>query len=304
MQDRNNPYHRQVELVVRVLPLIWHEPNFALKGGTAINLFMQELPRLSVDIDLVFLPITPRDEALKAIDNGLKIISENIEQTLHGAKARLLSGNEDYYQKLQVSLNGVQIKIEVSPVMRGTILPINEMGIGDRIEEAVGYVEARVLDRNEVYAGKLVAALDRQHPRDLFDVKILREGEGITDALMDLFVLYLVSSNRPIAELLAPNYIPLQLVFDRQFSGMTMMPVTVSELENTREWLLAEIKNHLTDPQKEFLISFKSASPNWELLTYRQAENLPAVQWKLRNIRSMDNKQREKALEKLRSILF
>ena len=50
-------YRRQVQLLIRVLPSIAEEACFALKGGTAINLFVRDMPRLSVDIDLTYLPV-------------------------------------------------------------------------------------------------------------------------------------------------------------------------------------------------------------------------------------------------------
>jgi len=150
----------------------------------------------------------------------------------------------------------------------------------------------------------LVAALDRQHPRDLFDIKILLENEGFTPELMDLFVVYLTSSGRPIAELLAPNTIPLQAVFEQQFIGMSLQPVTVTELEKTRQQMLESITMHMTDEQKAFLISFKEGEPEWGRLAYPQTEELPAVRWKLQNIRKLKGRQKAEALAKLRSVLF
>jgi len=56
-------YRSQVELLLRVLPYVAKEKVFALKGGTAINLFVRDLPRLSVDIDLTYLPFEDRATA-------------------------------------------------------------------------------------------------------------------------------------------------------------------------------------------------------------------------------------------------
>jgi len=66
------PYREQVALLLRVLPIIGREEAFALKGGTAINLFVRDLPRLSVDIDLTFLPLVDRVAALSAIREALQ----------------------------------------------------------------------------------------------------------------------------------------------------------------------------------------------------------------------------------------
>lgn len=304
MLDRGNPYYRQVELVMRVLPLVGREASFALKGGTAINLFVRDLPRLSVDIDLVYLPLDTREIALPAIEEGLQRIAETIERVIQGSKVNRVIGEDGYHQKLLVSVDGAQIKIEVSPVMRGSVLASIEMPVSAPVAEQFGYVEFQVMAREELYAGKLVAALDRQHPRDLFDVKILLDNEGIAPELVDLFVVYLVSSSRPISELLAPNIIPLQTVFEQQFGGMPLQTVTVAELEEARRQMLESIAVGLTDEHKAFLVSFKEGEPEWDRLIYPQAEELPAVRWKLQNVRKLKGKQKAEACAKLQSVLF
>jgi predicted nucleotidyltransferase component of viral defense system len=303
MLDRSNPYYRQVELVMRVLPLVAREPGFALKGGTAINLFVRDLPRLSVDIDLTYLPLDNRAVALSAIEDGLRGISGDIKRVLADVSVNATPGEGDCIQRLQVSAGGVTIKIEVSPVLRGSVLEPKEMPARDSVANQFGYVETKVLKLEELYAGKLVAALDRQHPRDLFDVMILLENEGISPELMNLFIIYLISSNRPIAELLAPNPILLQPVFDQQFQGMSLQTVTVDQLEQTRNTMTEKIRYQLTDDHKEFLLSFKSGEPDWGLLEHGHAGELPAVRWKLRNIRQLGSTQRTSAIAKLARVL-
>ena len=75
-------YRRQVTLLVRTLPFVAEETCFALKGGTAINLFVRDLPRLSVDIDLTCLPVASREESLADIDAGLLRIAGRIEASI------------------------------------------------------------------------------------------------------------------------------------------------------------------------------------------------------------------------------
>lgn len=303
MLDRNNPYFRQVELVVRVLPLVAAEPCFALKGGTAINLFICDFPRLSVDIDLTYLPLDNRDDALAAIEDGLGRIADNTRRVIQGAKVTAAAGEAGRVQRLLIAVGGVSIKVEVSPVLRGSIMPVVQMAMRDSVEEQFGYVETQVLAVDELYAGKLVAALDRQHPRDLFDVIQLLAGGGITPSLLDCFLVYLVSSNRPIAELLDPNLLPLQPVFDQQFKGMTLREVNVEELNQARASMIQAIGQQLTDDQKAFLLSFKSGDPQWDLLEHAIASELPAVKWKLRNIRKMSSARRAQALSILKQVL-
>jgi len=304
MLDRGNPYFRQVELVVRVLPLVAAEPCFALKGGTAINLFVCDFPRLSVDIDLTYLPLDNRDDALGAIEDGLGRIADDIRRVIQGAKVTAAAGEAGRVQRLLIAAGGVSIKVEVSPVLRGSVMPAVQMAISDPVADQFGYVETQVLAANELYAGKLIAALDRQHPRDLFDVMQLLAGGGITPALMDCFLVYLVSSNRPMAELLDPNPLPLQPVFDQQFKGMTLREVSVEDLNQARDRMIQKIGQQLTDDQKAFLLSFKSGNPQWDLLEHAIASDLPAVQWKLRNIRTMSPTRRAQALSRLEKVLY
>lgn len=299
MLDKSSPYYRQVELVIRVLPLVARQSHFALKGGTAINLFIRDLPRLSVDIDLTYLPLDTREIAIPAMEDALKRIADTIKRIIPGASVNAITG----HQKLQVSANGVQVKIEVSPVLRGTVLPPVKMEASDSVTEQFGYVETQVLMQEELYAGKLVAALDRQHPRDLFDVKVLLENEGISSRLMDLFVVYVASSNRPMSELLQPNLIPLQSVFENQFRGMSQQSITIKELEATRLMMLEQITELITDDQKAFLISFKKGTPDWDALAYPQIKQLPAIRWKLQNILRLSASNRENAVRKLKATL-
>lgn len=137
MLDRSNPYFRQVELLVRVLPLVSSESCFALKGGTAINLFLRDFPRLSVDIDLTYLPLDNREDDLKEIDDSLHRISGSIRRVIPGAKVTAATGVAGLVQRLQVAAEGAGIKVEVSPVLRGSIVPAAQMGINDSVYESV-----------------------------------------------------------------------------------------------------------------------------------------------------------------------
>lgn len=85
-------YVAQVALLVRILPYVAKEKIFALKGGTAINLFYRDLPRLSVDIDLTYLPVKDRAESLVEINDAMDRIAAAIESGITGAKAQRISG--------------------------------------------------------------------------------------------------------------------------------------------------------------------------------------------------------------------
>ena len=204
MLDR---YVAQVRLLLSVLPDIARETVFALKGGTAINLFYRDMPRLSVDVDLTYLPVADRQSSLEDMGNAFNRIATAITERNPRVKARRIAGGGDNDTRILVSDGSAQIKIETSPVMRGAVYPARTMVASEPVMEQFGFVETNVLAFEDLYGGKLHAALDRQHPRDLFDVKLLYENEGLTDDLFRVFMVYVASSGRlgqePLARLLS-----------------------------------------------------------------------------------------------------
>lgn len=192
-------YRRQSALLVRVIPLIAEETCFALKGGTAINLFVRDMPRLSVDIDLTYLPIADRSASLAEIDASMRRIANRIKEGILGATVTPgMLNRETITNKLFVEAEGVRIKIEVTPVFRGCVYDPETRSVSPAVEVRLGFAEIQVVSFADLYAGKLVAALDRQHPRDLFDVRVLLAHEGIDNTLRKAFVIYILSHNRPI----------------------------------------------------------------------------------------------------------
>ena len=186
-------YADTVRLLLTVAPEVFANDIFAMKGGTAINLFVQDMPRLSVDIDVVFQPRqVPRDEAVAAIDAELAAIARRVVPL--GLRARRLHGAAVGDTKLIVENDTSQVKIEVNTVFRGTVLPVERRPLNARTGDLFG-----------VEFGKLVAALDRQHPRDVFDVWQLYESGGLTDAMVECFVVYLAGHNWPLHEVLFGN---------------------------------------------------------------------------------------------------
>jgi len=298
-------YEQQVRLLLESLPYVADEEVFALKGGTAINLFVRDLPRLSVDIDLTYLPVHYREESLEAIAAAMNRISAHIEQGLKGTRVERLQQRGDMTTtKLLVRRGGVKIKIETSPVTRGCVREPSVLAVTPSVEEQFGFVECRVVHFDDLYAGKICAALDRQHPRDFFDVKCLMEEEGISDELMDVFMVYLMSSSQPIAKLLAPNLIDLEEIYQKQFVGMTKDAISLKALEESRTALIKNIHQRLTDNQRNFLVGFKEGVPDWSLLKVKDVDELPSVRWKMLNLDKMESSARREAVDKLSSVLF
>ena len=299
-----DPYDARVALLLRVLPIVGRERDFALKGGTAINLFVRDLPRLSVDIDLTFLPLTDRDAALDAIGTALKHITTAVPQAIEGSTVNA-SRRRDA-PKLTISASGAVIKVEPNTTLRGSVFEPAVRRTTAAVEaEFEQSVSVNVLSLADLYGGKLVAALDLQHPRDLFDVKLLLDEKGFTDDVRVAFVVYLASHNRPMAELLDPKCKPLADVFKDEFAGMSRLKITAGELEDTRDQLIRQVQADLTRKEREFLLSLKNGDPQWNLLPVRHIAQMPAVRWKLHNIEQLTNrpKEHEAAVRKLRDVL-
>jgi predicted nucleotidyltransferase component of viral defense system len=303
---KKNTYYVQTELMLEILPFVMKERIFSLKGGTAINFFYQDMPRLSVDIDLTFMKLTNRIEMLEETSFALNRISKSINQQFPSFKThkKISKGPVPYVFKLMIQSQDIQIKIEPNLVLRGACFQSSIMTLCKKASTIFRQeLECSVMSLEDIYAGKMCAALDRQLPRDLFDIKLLFDKEGITQKMMDAFVVYLASSSRPIAEMLNPNNIPIEESFERTFKGMTEETVSIDSLLETRTRLFHTIRMKLTNNHRLFLLSLKEGCPNYSLNSIPHVDKLPAVQWKLMNIKKMPSKTHKKALNKLRSVL-
>lgn len=299
-------YFNQVKLLLTVLPFVAEEKCFALKGGTAINLFVRNMPRLSVDIDLTYLPIENRSSTLENIECALLRIKNNLQNEIDGIEVeekRIKA--EKCLSKLFVIYRGIQIVIEPNLVLRGSVFPCVKRNLVKNAEDFFGLtvIDMPNLSIEDLYAGKICAALDRQHPRDLFDVHLLLENEGVTDSLRTAFVIYLASGPRPMHELLNPNLLEIKQLFEQDFVGMTQIDVSYDSLITTRKNLIQILQKTLTENERLFLLSVKEGNPNWYLINRIDLENLPAVQWKTTNIKRMDSSKHAHAVGQLKALL-
>lgn len=298
-------YIDQVTLLLDCLPVLKEQPLFALKGGTAINFFLCDLPRLSVDIDLTFLKTTARNEAITEIENGLKMMGEWILKRNPRYKINEIKTRDGILQKLVVVHGLTKIKIEPNFTIRGTLLPTVTMDINKSVEDRFLYSVKNipVLSESELYAGKICAALSRQHPRDFFDVKELLETQGITDAIREAFVVYLACSPRPMHELLQPHLIDLRNVYENEFVNMAEKNMPLASLLEARDTLIKTIHHDLLINERQFLLSVKNGTPDYTLLSFSNLEQFPALQWKLVNINKMDRNKHSLMMNKLRTAL-
>lgn len=300
---KNSPFYAQAELLLRILPIIKREEVFALKGGTVINFFIRELPRLSVDIDLVYLPVNERSEALSEISKYLIHIEENILRLIPKSviQRRIINDN---ISGLIITRENAAVKIEPNIVIRGSVFEPVEYDLCNKAKDIFEIsVKIKSLTFEELYAGKICAALDRQHPRDLFDIKLLLEDEGISEKTRKAFIVYLISHNRPMIELLDPGFQDISNVYSREFIGLTEHEISLDELLSVRLKLIKQLQKGLTIEEKKFLISFKQMTPQWDLLGLKNIERLPAVNWKLNNLQRMSKEKHNEALNKLLDFL-
>ncbi|EIZ7340461.1 nucleotidyl transferase AbiEii/AbiGii toxin family protein [Salmonella enterica] len=299
--DKSSPYYRQVALLLSALPVVASERSFALKGGTAINLFVRDFPRLSVDIDLAYIPLESRDTALSNVRAALARIAEVLQQQA-GISAVLQMNNPDE-MRIVVSSQEAQIKIEVSPVARGALYPPEERDVVEAVEDEFGFASIQVVSLADLYGGKLCAALDRQHPRDFYDVKTLLETQCIDRQIFNGFITYLLGHLRPLSEVLNPRWKDISGLYANEFNGMTFNAVSLEELNAIPELMVTALKAHFTQRDYDFLMSFKSGQPDWSLAPEEQIQHLPAVKWKLQNIGRIPEDKHIRALAKLEAVL-
>ncbi|MDR0983034.1 MAG: nucleotidyl transferase AbiEii/AbiGii toxin family protein [Culturomica sp.] len=288
----NNAYKKQVALLLDILPTIAEEKNFALHGGTAINLFHSDMPRLSVDADLTFIPFTDeRNRDLEAIRTSLQNIKTKLSKRM--PKIRFEDqqrANEDL--KLICSTQEATVKIEVNQINRGLIAEPCVCVLCNRAQEEFDrFCEVTTVSVGQLWGGKIAAALDRQHPRDLFDVRNLLDSNGYTDEVKDGFIFFLICGKRPFHEMLNPQHIDQQTVLDSQFNGMTDQPFTYEDYETTRKRLIQIVKQSLTAEDKAFIKAFTQSEPIWGKTDYSK---YPAIRWKLLNIRTLKTENPEK----------
>ena len=283
-------YAETVRLLLTAAPDVFANDIFAMKGGTAINLFVQDMPRLSVDIDVVYTRRDiSRDQALQEITTQLGVIADRLSRL--GLQTRLVRSRDIGDTKLIVENDRSQVLIEVNAVFRGTLLPVERRRLSARTAEQFSVeLELPILAPDELYASKLVAAMDRQHPRDLFDVWQLYQSGGITDAMLECFVTYLAGHNRPTHEVVFGNDRDITTDYHGGFAGMTEIEVSLATLLETRARLRQELPARMTGQQRQFLIGLARARPDWRLLQCKHAAELPALRWKLSNLETFQQR--------------
>ncbi len=282
----NAAFLETARLLVQVAPVVFADDQFALKGGTAINLFYRDMPRLSVDLDLVYRDhAATRESALAEIASSLQSTASKLAR--RGLTVRLPI-SRDGETKLLVRQGSLTVKIEVNTVIRGTAYPVERRALAPRASDLLmAELELPLASFADTYGGKLVAALDRQHPRDLFDVMMLLAAEGVTPEIRRAFVVYAASHNRPLHEVLAPAEKDVGFAYAQHFVGLTSDPVSLDALLEARRQLMRIVSTTLDEDERAFLLSFASPDPAWSRLGIPHLSELPAIRWKRHNLEKL-----------------
>jgi hypothetical protein len=297
-------YLAQARLLLKTLPLIKKYPHFSLKGGTALNFFINDFPRLSVDIDLAYTQIDGREVALGYITRSMEDLTLQVERLFRGSQVQQKRTNGGFIRGLVIQTSEAVIKVEPNLIVRGTVFAGENRSLSPRVKELFrADLKFPVLSIPDLYGGKICAALDRQHPRDLFDIRLMFRTVGLTDKIKNAFLVYLISHPRPISEVLNPNLLDLSKSFEQEFMAMTNEAITLDDLESTRVKLISRLHAALTPQDREFLLSMKSDEPKWDLFPLDHIKGLPAVNWKLINIQKMSRINRMQARKKLERVL-
>ena len=288
----NEAYRNQVALLIRVMPLVLKIKDFAVHGGTAINLFHRNLNRYSVDIDITYIPIADRVSSLKAINAHLAALKTSIERAVPGIR---IIHKQDVW-KLQCTKDGTTIKIEVNGTKRGLLGEAEKKQLCEKAKTEFGMTcYANIVSWPQLYGGKIAAALSRQHPRDLFDCREITEKDF--SEVKAGFMLCLLGSDKPIVESLTPNPINQTEALENQFEGMTDEPFSYEDYEMSRSNLIQVVNRGLDETDKDFLISFELGTPDWNKCCAGDLSQYPSVRWKLQNIQNLKNKNPQKHQE-------
>lgn len=282
----DSKYEDQVRLLLRVAPEIAAISEFALHGGTAINLFHHHMPRLSVDIDLTYIPFSSREKDLSEISKLLRRLSERLKRTIPDIHIRGNSTNGDEI-KLFCQVKNVEVKIEVNTINRGIMSAVERHQLCQAAQDHFEmFVEMNLVPASQLFGGKIVAALDRQHPRDLFDTKKFLDRNGLNNETMQGFLFCLFSSKRPVIEILEPNFLQNEKIIENQFKGMTNEEFSSEMYNQERERLIYSILKLLTVQEKRMIVSVAKGEPEW---IYGDWSRFPGIAWKLKNIEIFKN---------------
>jgi predicted nucleotidyltransferase component of viral defense system len=274
----------------------------ALKGGTAINLTIFELPRLSVDIDMDFSEDVARDEMLDLREQ----ITERISKYMSASGYQLSSKSKTYhaldsfvYEYQNAGGMKDNIKIEINYMLRNHILsPVRRAVNLPWLEQDLSVLS---VDPMEIYSSKIVALLNRAAPRDLYDIHTMVQSNLFEDAQTSMLKKCVIFYSA-----VGSDFVPEQFDFNhidsvsQQRIKTDLMPVlrhgTWFDAKNAREQVVVYLKEILIPNEQElsFWSSFSRHDYRPELLFQNpdilsRIEHHPMALWKCSSKYSIDN---------------
>ncbi len=292
----------KVTLLMDVLPKVATESAFAVRGGTAINMFYQKMPRLSVNIDLTWLPVADRSSSLRNIDRALKRIVALIRENNSGIHAQYLKRKRTTFPRIIVNKGKTFVTIATSTVVRGTVLPSSSMMTFDSVTKYFRSMQMNVVSFEDAYSGKICAALERKYPHDLFDVMMLYNNGGLTDDLFRVLMVYAACSSQPMHKVLSPSNHIQKGLYDPHFGGLAEKRTSLESLIETGKRLHSDIASRLSGKIATFLLTLHDAEPDFGLIGFPKAAELPAIRWKIFNLKKIKNAYPEKHARQRRAL--
>ena len=271
--------------------------HLALKGGTAINLTIFNLPRLSVDIDLDFTKECSRDEMMTIRENINQdflnyMFSQGYALSPHTKSPHSLASWVFYFQN--AGGNKDNLKVEINYSLRNHILPIVKKKVNIEFLQFIS--EVKTLSTLELFGSKIKALIERTAPRDLYDIHNMLKYNIIhpdeTDRLRKIILFYLTvgGSDNPSTSYNFKSIDNLTFVQIRS----SLLPVLKKSKRFDFESAKVEVKEFLlklmkfTEEEKSFIENFNNNLYRPELLfedaeIVRRIKNHPMAIWKIRN---------------------
>ncbi len=275
-----------------------NSPDFALKGGTALNLYGLNMPRLSLDVDLVFLPEVKAEEASWLQGEALFQFQKLIEQRLPDAEVMSRLDSAQNINALVVRLRRIETAVELVPTTRGHLYPLEKKNLC-----ALGRIywhhplPAQLVSWAEVCAGKFMARLERQKARDLMDCDNILKLGPIDDQIRLAFLVEILGRGMPTVRMNSQNLVetiwfplspadlwtgeprPVDRVDWSSLTRLVAKPMLRSELDSVQDVLRQELLVKMPAYHKDFLLMWVRGTPHWSLLDYPRLEDRPILQY-------------------------
>ena len=273
----------QMQLLVDLMPYV--SEDFAPKGGTAINMFCRDLPRYSVDMDLVYLPRTDRLTAVRSMRGLLEQMRRAAQNGLRGVTTSQVRGGKDATAGLlwvEVRRGEVSVKIETPVSARQTLHAPSILNAVPAAESEFGPARMKVVSFDEMYAGKVGASLGRRQLRDMFDIFHLLENEGLTEDLFRSFLAYAVADGRPPHMILSRAWHARKLPEQKRWQELMRTTLPMDRLLAANAELRQQCENRITPQVRQFLIDVHDGAADPGVIGIPEASTWPAFLWRMR----------------------